>query len=696
MSLPNRRLLAVCALGAALLAPAPLRAQIPGLSPTPTPAAEAPGDPYRRETPYGSFFGFMRAASKENWTVAAEYLQWPKASKTPPEQMARQLKAVLDERFTGDLEKLSRSTLGDVNDGLSAEIERAGAVERGEESFDVLLVRTTPPEGPAVWLFSTQTLREIPAAFRDLKTPRARRGHAGPAAAERLRLAARLAGARVLAARPRRPPSRAPSRRGRPPPPPARRRPRRVPRGAGGPLDRFHGPLALLAAVPLHAAAVARLGLPLLGRYSYARLWRLLLVAGVAWLLIRVIAFVASRATLRLLASGATAASSLTIGRRIAAGNRRLRRLPGRPRHARRQPHRDARRPRDRRHRDRVRGAEEPREPLRRRRRPVGQDPARRGLREDRGRAGRGRGRDALRDAHPHSRADRRLDPERVRHDVPDREPQPARQVPVPPHARARLRDDRRADAGGPRRLPRAARRRRARRSGQPARALPAAQRRTRSTSRSSRTSSRPTGRRSSPCRRSCSSGSCRPSRRPGPASRSRRRRHTSRPRRRASSPRDRTLLVLRRPDEAHAHVQGQRPRDGRRHPRPALWPTARAPWDGLRRRRAHFRRHRLLRERDPRAPARPPVACREPPRRSRTSSSCPPSSSRRSSSPRPPRRRGPAGDAPRRGALARRRADGPGSRTSSRRASRPRATPPPGRALADAAAASETPPSRG
>ena len=72
MTSSTRRILAartfVAILGAALLSAAPLAAQIPGLSPTPTPAPEVPGDPYKRETPYGAFLGFMRAAAKENWT----------------------------------------------------------------------------------------------------------------------------------------------------------------------------------------------------------------------------------------------------------------------------------------------------------------------------------------------------------------------------------------------------------------------------------------------------------------------------------------------------------------------------------------------------------------------------------------------------------------------------------------------------
>lgn len=311
-----RPLLAVIFAGAT----SPALAQLPGIAPTPTPAAEAPGDPYRRETPYGSFFGFMRATARENWTAAAEYLQWPKSARTPPGEIAKELKAVLDERFTGDLEKLSRSPLGDTNDGLSQDLDRAGAVGRGEDSFDILLVRTQPAEGPPVWLVSSQTLREIPAAFRELTTPALDAMMPGALrhritgslrlwqvlafwllvpiawllarflAVGLLALARRAAGRRFAAENP------------------------------ATSLARLHGPLALLVAVPLHAAAVSRIGLPLLGRYRYGQAMRLVVIAAVAWLVIRILGFLTSRATMRLLASGATGASSLTIGRRLLQG----------------------------------------------------------------------------------------------------------------------------------------------------------------------------------------------------------------------------------------------------------------------------------------------------------------------------------------------------------------------------------------
>ncbi|MCM3874875.1 MAG: mechanosensitive ion channel family protein, partial [Thermoanaerobaculia bacterium] len=318
----NRALPRVLLLGFVLAGPiSPALAQLlplPGA--TRAAGAEPVGDPYRRETPHGAFFGYIRAAQKENWAVAGEFLQWPKGGKVSREELARQLKALLDERFDGDLEELSRSSAGSFNDAFASGRDLVGHIEAGEDSFDLLLARTTPVEGPGIWLVSSQSLREVPAAFGHLTTPELdrrmpvflRRNVGGafrlwqvlafwaliPVAwlLARLLVTGALGLARRVFAR------------------------RSFAEGFAGSLVPFRGPLALLAAVPLHAFAVATIGLPLLGRYNYGRVSRLVVIAGLAWLLICVIGLLTSRATMRLLASGASAASSLTIGRRVFQG----------------------------------------------------------------------------------------------------------------------------------------------------------------------------------------------------------------------------------------------------------------------------------------------------------------------------------------------------------------------------------------
>jgi len=315
-ALPRTILLAVVLAGP--ISPA-LAQLLPLPSPTPAAGVEPVGDPYRRETPYGAFFGYMRAAQRGNWTLAGEYLQWPKSGRTSQDALARELKAVLDQRFVGDLEKLSRSPAGDLNDALTAELERVGQIENGDESFDLLLVRTTPVEGPPIWLVSSQSLREIPAAFKGLKGPTIDQDM--PAVLRRpvgglqlwqllafLLLIPTLYGAsRLFVGAAFRLLDRV-----------FKRRPSwtRVRTGIG----RFRAPLAFLLALPLHRLCVSRLGLPLLNRYGYARLLMLAFIFGASWLLLRLVDFFNLRATLNLIAEGATATSSLTIARRMLRG----------------------------------------------------------------------------------------------------------------------------------------------------------------------------------------------------------------------------------------------------------------------------------------------------------------------------------------------------------------------------------------
>jgi len=319
---PVRALLFAAALAAAFAGLAVSRAAVSQLLPVPAPTpgtAEPTGDPYRRETPYGSFFGYIRAAQKENWALAGEYLQWPKGGKVSREELAQKLKALLDERFVGDLEKLNRSPLGDLNDALAPDLDLVGRVDCGDDSFDLVLVRTTPAEGPAIWLIAAQSLREVPAAFKGLTSPAIESRIPSflklPVGGFRLwqflcfflfipllYVSSRLLVLGVFALLRRLFASRA--------------RGTELLRGASG----FRDPVALLLTVPLHRYCVSRLALPLLSRYYYEQLAWLVLIFGFGWLFFRLIDFLKWRATLKLLAAGVTATSSLTIARRLLRG----------------------------------------------------------------------------------------------------------------------------------------------------------------------------------------------------------------------------------------------------------------------------------------------------------------------------------------------------------------------------------------
>ena len=147
----------------ALAAARPGRCQIPSLSTTP-PAAKPPAtDPLGRESPYRCVVGFLRATERGEYSRAAEYLDM-KPSAAAAER-ARQLSTILDTGRAADLETLSKTPEGDRNDGLPANRERVGTIQTDKAKLDILLERVQRGSGPPVWLFSSESLSNVPNVF---------------------------------------------------------------------------------------------------------------------------------------------------------------------------------------------------------------------------------------------------------------------------------------------------------------------------------------------------------------------------------------------------------------------------------------------------------------------------------------------------------------------------------------------------
>ncbi len=316
-----RRLLAGLTLLAGLAAPA--AGQLPALQPTPAPAPTPEpfaGDPYHRETPRGTFIGFAQAASRSNWAEAVEFLQFrgnpvPAARQT----LARQLEAVLNHAFSGDFQALSASAVGNVADGLPPDLERAGQIVVGDERVDVVLVRETPEEGPPIWRFSTQTLRDVPRLYHELNVPEIEESLPEvlkkPVGSLKLWQLIGFLGlvplffvvawfGLTVAMKP------------------LWRRLEK--RGRQGDLREAmktaRTPVALLVALVLHKLFVPYLSLPLLFRYRYGQWFTVSLVAASAWLLLRLIDAFSGTARERFTAAGSSAVPTITLGRRILKG----------------------------------------------------------------------------------------------------------------------------------------------------------------------------------------------------------------------------------------------------------------------------------------------------------------------------------------------------------------------------------------
>jgi MscS family membrane protein len=156
-------------------------AQIPGLTPTPvaTPASTppaVPGDSLGRETPRGTVLGFVKAAQEEKYPTAAEYFEpLPSRRRGPAraddEELARQLLAILNQKFTGPLNFLSRDPQGNIDDGLPPDQEKIGGVIGASEDFPIYLTRMEDEHGRKLWYISRKSLEQVPEIYDSLKFP---------------------------------------------------------------------------------------------------------------------------------------------------------------------------------------------------------------------------------------------------------------------------------------------------------------------------------------------------------------------------------------------------------------------------------------------------------------------------------------------------------------------------------------------
>jgi len=138
----------------------PLSAQGPA-TPADKTSPPAPSDPLGRDTPFGTITGFRSAVGRENFTVAARYLQTAGRGPRQLESIARDLSDLLDRYLTERLTALSREPAGDLADGLDANRERIRLAMGGEE-VDLFLTRVKDPTSGQIWLVSSDTLTRVP------------------------------------------------------------------------------------------------------------------------------------------------------------------------------------------------------------------------------------------------------------------------------------------------------------------------------------------------------------------------------------------------------------------------------------------------------------------------------------------------------------------------------------------------------
>jgi MscS family membrane protein len=175
----RRQLLLFCVLALLCAHTGPAR-QIPGLTTTapvssPAQPVSAQADPLGRETPRGTIFGFIKAAQDERFPVAIEYFQpTPKhkrISVEEDEQLVTQLLAILNQKFAGPLDFLSRDPEGRLDDGLPPDQERISGTLSSTDKFPIYLVRQEDEHGHKLWYMSWATLDKVPEMYEALVFP---------------------------------------------------------------------------------------------------------------------------------------------------------------------------------------------------------------------------------------------------------------------------------------------------------------------------------------------------------------------------------------------------------------------------------------------------------------------------------------------------------------------------------------------
>jgi MscS family membrane protein len=132
-----------------------------------------PPDPFNRGTPRGSMYGYLAAAREGDYAKAAEYLDLrslPAEDQARAPELARQLKATLDQTLWVDLVNLSDSNAGNPDDGLPGWQDRLGDIQTQEGTVTLLLQRV-PREGDDVriWKIAAETVEQVPALYAEFE-----------------------------------------------------------------------------------------------------------------------------------------------------------------------------------------------------------------------------------------------------------------------------------------------------------------------------------------------------------------------------------------------------------------------------------------------------------------------------------------------------------------------------------------------
>jgi MscS family membrane protein len=156
-----------CVLSLILLFPVLAVAQSVASTPPGAPQPEPPRESLGRSTPRGTVLGFLSAAHKGNYELAAQYLDTRLRGKSAA-ILAHQLFVVLDRRLPARLNQLSDKPEGSLPNPLRPDQDVVGTIASVNGNVDILVDRVDIGKGELRWLFSGTTLESIPGLFDEV------------------------------------------------------------------------------------------------------------------------------------------------------------------------------------------------------------------------------------------------------------------------------------------------------------------------------------------------------------------------------------------------------------------------------------------------------------------------------------------------------------------------------------------------
>lgn len=132
-----------------------------------TPAVVVDTDPYGRATPRGTVEGYLSAIRESDLEKAALFLDVRGLPDADGLERTIELRDLLDNGgLFFSLEDISAQPEGDLSDEMSADLEIVGTLGVGGRDVDLILQRIPAADDTFVWLFSHDTVAQLPELHR--------------------------------------------------------------------------------------------------------------------------------------------------------------------------------------------------------------------------------------------------------------------------------------------------------------------------------------------------------------------------------------------------------------------------------------------------------------------------------------------------------------------------------------------------